>query len=194
MISVEQQTAIHHAACEILAAAAHGRAVNRDVTETADLTDVDDVSGVFVTVRRDGKLRACYGTYGGTLELLQALQSAALGAATKDPRFPILSPPELPDLRVEISLLHTIEPLSGNPQQRVAEVVIGKHGLTIRQRARCGLLLPQVAVDLGLDAAGFLRQVCLKAKLAADAWMCADAEMHRFQTNCFGGPFVGAST
>ena len=60
-------------------------------------------------------------------------------------------------------------------------MIIGKHGLKIARGNRQGLLLPVVAVEHGLDAEGFLQQVCRKAGLPADAWQDDDAALMTFR-------------
>jgi AMMECR1 domain-containing protein len=41
-------------------------------------------------------------------------------------------------------------------------------------------LLPQVAVEQRWDREEFLKNVCLKASLPADAWKDADAKLYAF--------------
>ena len=65
----------------------------------------------------------------------------ALAAALDDPRFTSVRTEELPDLRIEISVLTPLRPIE--PQQ----IEIGRHGLLILAGRRRGLLLPQVAVE-----------------------------------------------
>ena len=60
-----------------------------------------------------------------------------------------------------------------------AEVQVGLHGLFISHGNRHGILLPEVAFEMGWDREMFLRQVCLKAGLPHDAWQCG-AEVYFF--------------
>ena len=136
--------------------------------------------GVFVTLRKHGALRSCIGNFTDTIRLDKALERAATGAARHDPRFPPVRPDELPQLTVEVSLLHSRELLSNDAGQRLASVVIGQHGLDIQYLGRAGLLLPSVPVDHGWDARTFLTEVCRKAGLPADAWQDPQASLFRF--------------
>lgn len=93
------------------------------------------------------------------------MAQAAVLAATEDPRFPPLRKSELPGLRIEISVLGPLQPVLD-----VSEIKVGRHGLVIKEGQRSGLLLPQVATELGWDRQTFLREVCRKAGLPDNAW------------------------
>jgi AmmeMemoRadiSam system protein A len=105
---------------------------------------------------------------------------AARLAATEDHRFEPPSRGELPRLRIEISVL---TPLL---RTRAEDVVVGVHGLMIRQAGRSGLLLPQVPVEHGWDREAFLDHTCRKAGLPPGAWRQPDAELLSFAAEVFG--------
>jgi AmmeMemoRadiSam system protein A len=119
----------------------------------------------FVTITRDGELRGCIGYVEAIRPLAEAVAQCAASAALNDPRFPPVTPDELPRIRVEISVLSPLRPIA-DP----TEIQVGTHGLFISHAGRHGLLLPQVATDFGWDRETFLRQTCLKAGLPGDAW------------------------
>ena len=122
-------------------------------------------AAAFVTITCQGELRGCIGYVEPVKPLAEAVAHCAASAATADPRFPPVTPEELPRLRVEVSVLSPLRPVA-DPQ----EIRIGTHGLFISQAGRHGLLLPQVATEFGWDRETFLRQTCLKAGLPGDAW------------------------
>jgi AmmeMemoRadiSam system protein A len=102
---------------------------------------------------------------------------AAGSAAVEDPRFASVTLPELPELRIEISVLtppvdlrELGVPANATPRQIAAAVRPGTHGLLISQGHRRGLLLPQVATEYGWSAERFLTETCHKAGLPGDAW------------------------
>lgn len=119
----------------------------------------------FVTLTRAGALRGCIGYVHAIRPLAEAIAHCAASAATGDPRFPPVTPRELPDLHIELSVLSPLSPVQ-DPRQ----IQVGVHGLHISKAGRHGLLLPQVASELGWNRDTFLRQVCLKAGLPPDAW------------------------
>lgn len=122
-------------------------------------------AGAFVTLKENGQLRGCIGFAEPLFPLWQAVVQAAVLAATGDPRFPTLRKSELKELEIEISVLGPLQPVND-----VAEIKVGRHGLVIKQGNRSGLLLPQVASELGWDRQTFLRELCRKAGLPDSAW------------------------
>ena len=136
--------------------------------------------GLFVTLHKGGALRGCIGTLAPTGDLTRVVSEFALRAAFEDPRFEPLSPDELPECRIEISVLTAPEPLAG-PEA----VEIGRHGLILEAGARRGLLLPQVATEWGFDAERFLDEVSRKAGLGPGAWRRPEAKVWTFQAEVF---------
>ena len=61
--------------------------------------------GVFVTLTKKGHLRGCIGFPQAVMPLRDAIREAACSAATDDPRFPAVSPKELPYICVEVTVL-----------------------------------------------------------------------------------------
>ena len=133
----------------------------------------------FVTLRSGGRLRGCIGYTEPHTPLFRTVRECAVAAATEDPRFPRVTPAEVADLRIEISVLTPLLPI------RPEDATVGVHGLMIRKGANRGLLLPQVAVEYGWDRQTFLSQVCAKAGLPPDAWK-EDAELYSFTAEVFG--------
>ena len=139
-------------------------------------------SGVFVTLKTRGVLRGCLGTLESRDGLAPDVVRCAADAASADPRFPAVSPGELPEVAIEVSVLgplEAIDPLDPS------EIVIGRHGLVVEQGRHRGLLLPQVATEWDWTREQFLRQTCLKAGLEGDAWRHG-ARVFRFEAEVFG--------
>ena len=133
----------------------------------------------FVTLRRkDDELRGCIGRVEVSQPLYRTVQDCAISAATNDFRFSPVTAEELDDIVIEISALSPFQ-LIDSPD----DIQIGRHGLLIRRDLRVGLLLPQVASDRGWDRDEFLRAVCHKAGLPADAW--PDADLYVFSAEVF---------
>ncbi len=139
--------------------------------------------GCFVTLKNNGHLRGCIGTFRPSDPLAVTLVHMAQAAAKDDPRFfanPI-TPDELPDLTVEVSVLsplaETDDPLS---------LRVGVDGIYIVQGVRSGCFLPEVATDLGWDAEEFLSQCCAgKAGMSPDAWRDPKTTVYLFTSEKF---------
>ncbi|MFP6573854.1 MAG: AmmeMemoRadiSam system radical SAM enzyme [Pirellulaceae bacterium] len=187
-LTISQSAAIHHAACQTVAAHAVGAAAAL-TDPTLDGTADWIVMGAFVTLKRQDRLRACCGVLGQPMKLSEALTGAARRTATEDSRFPTLSSIELPYLDLEVSLLYDFQPVQAQGKDRIGAVEIGKHGLVIQRGNQSGLLLPVVAVEHGMDAEGFLKQVCRKAGLPGTAWQDDETKLQVFETSCTGNPF-----
>lgn len=136
--------------------------------------------GVFVTLRKAGELRGCIGYTAPSEPLFQSVIDATEQAAFRDPRFPMVSREELPELRLEISVLNALRPVLD-----VRKIRPGIHGLLVKKGRREGLLLPQVALENGWDATKFLEQTCLKAGLAEDGWKDTETDVFRFTASVF---------
>lgn len=148
------------------------------------------VFGAFVTLKRSGQLRSCCGFLGQTVPLHEALYHAAIRAAKDDPRFPPISPGELDYLDIDVWLLWGSQPVTAKGEARAETIVIGKHGLQISLGNARGLLLPGVAVEHHLDVLGFLRQVCLKAGLPAEAWKDDRSHLATFEGFALQSPLA----
>jgi AmmeMemoRadiSam system protein A len=131
--------------------------------------------GVFVSLHRQGALRGCLGHIEPDLPVGEAVRRMAVASARDDPRFSPVAPDELEDLEIEVSVLSPTLPI------RAEEVVPGRDGLIVQRGPRTGVLLPQVAVEQGWDRAAFLRAVCQKASLPADAWREPGTELYAFR-------------
>lgn len=138
--------------------------------------------GVFVTLRNGGRLRGCIGQASARRPLGEAVRELAVASAATDRRFTPVSREELPALDVELTVLD--EP---SPADR-ARIEVGRHGLLVRRDGRTGLLLPQVAVEQGWDAATFLAATCRKAGLPLDAWQDPATEVLWFTGQAYEDP------
>jgi AmmeMemoRadiSam system protein A len=135
---------------------------------TIDISgEFPEASGAFVTLKRGGRLRGCIGTLQCTRPLAEEVRRVAVSAAREDPRFSPLTPSELEDLEIEVSVLGPLEEI--DPFDAAA-FEIGQHGLVVEQGRRRGLLLPQVATEWNWNRETFLSQTALKAGLPAEAW------------------------
>ena len=184
----QQERGILSAAAELVVAALQGRAPKLDDPTLAGTADAP-VLGAYVTLKRQGHLRACCGTLGQSKRLIEALHQAAVTTATEDHRLPPISHTELPYLDLSVNLLHGLVRVTARGRERIRAVTIGRHGLRIHRGEAGGLLLPVVAVENDWDAETFLRRVCRKAGLPTTAWEEDDTHLFTFESNEFGAPF-----
>jgi AmmeMemoRadiSam system protein A len=141
---------------------------------------LDQEGAAFVTLRVDGKLRGCIGSFEPRDALWDTVHEMARAAARRDPRFPPLTASDLAALTVDISVL-----ASPRRIRDATEIEIGRHGLEIRRGLRRGLLLPQVATDHDLDRETFLAETCRKASLPSDSWRDPETEIWIFEAEVF---------
>lgn len=138
-------------------------------------------SGAFVSLHAgDGDLRGCIGSIHPVAPLCDAVASNAVHAAFRDPRFDPLRQDDLPDLRIEISVMSAIEVVT-----EPGSIEVGRDGLIVSSRGRTGLLLPQVASERGWSRETFLSQTCVKAGLSADAWRSPGCLIEKFSAEVF---------
>jgi len=141
--------------------------------------DLMSKTGAFVSLHKRGNLRGCIGIFDAHSPLYQTVSDMAISAGWQDPRFPGLSPEELKELEIEISVLSPLKP--AKPE----EIEVGKHGIYITKGFYRGVLLPQVAIEYGWDRETFLEHTCLKAGLAPSAWKEPDTEIEIFSAEVF---------
>lgn len=136
--------------------------------------------GAFVTIEKHGQLRGCIGYVLPVYPLYETVIEVAQSAALKDPRFNRVSPDELKDLEIEVSVLTVPEKIN-DP----SIIEVGKHGIIMKQGFYQGLLLPQVATDYGWDRITFLEHTCQKAGLPRNAWKDKNTEISIFSAQVF---------
>ncbi len=140
-----------------------------------------ELAAAFVTLRENGELRGCIGLMRYDVPLWINVRDAAVAAALDDPRFLPVTESEVPALEVEVSVLEPPvelrDPSGFQP---------GRHGIVVERGMRRGLLLPQVATEMGWDREQMLDAVCRKAGLSGSAWREKGTQLFVFESVCFG--------
>ena len=140
----------------------------------------------FVTLHTtNGALRGCIGSLQAHRPLVEDVRSNALAAAFKDPRFPELSSCEIPEIIIEVSVLsvpHTLEFMNGGDLLRKLRPRID--GVVLERGWHRATFLPQVWEQLP-SPRDFLRNLCYKAGLPADAWRNSDVKISTYQVEEF---------
>jgi len=130
-------------------------------------------AGAFVTLSRERRLRGCIGALESTGTLARTVADAARDAALRDPRFPAVTAAELPDVRVEVSVLSSLQPLQVDSHDALlAALRPGSDGLLIIDGEYRATFLPKVWEQLP-TADLFLAQLLAKAGLPAGHWSAA---------------------
>lgn len=136
--------------------------------------------GCFVTIKQRGRLRGCIGNFQSELPLFKEVAAMARASAIRDPRFYPMKEEDLDDFSIEISVLSPLKKID-----EIEQIVIGQHGIYLEKGYYRGVLLPQVATEHHWDRLTFLKQTCLKAGLAAEAWKAEDCEIYIFSAQVF---------
>ncbi len=140
-------------------------------------------AAVFVTLKKNGRLRGCIGTTEPRAAFWRAVQEMAQSAAFSDPRFSPVSATELDALHIEISVLSPLEAIAN-----ADAIVPQRHGVVVRRGSRGGLFLPQVWEQLP-DKERFLSVLCSeKAGLPEDAWKDPQTKLLVFTVCAFQEP------
>ncbi len=135
----------------------------------------------FVTLKESGELRGCIGGLEAQEPLIEAVAHRAKDAAFSDPRFRPVKREELPQISIEISVMSPLRKVRG-PE----EIVVGTHGVVVKQGWHSGVFLPQVAPEQHWDRDRMLTELCVeKAGLPPDAWKHG-AELYVFTADVFG--------
>jgi MEMO1 family protein len=175
--SEEAKETLRHIAKTVIENRAGGKAVPEFRIESPILKEN---RGAFVTIQKKGQLRGCIGYIEGRGPLHKTVEEMAEAAAFRDPRFAPVTEKELPDLKIEISVLTPLKKITD-----VNEIEVGKHGIYLKKRWYSGLLLPQVATEYGWDRQTFLEHTCQKAGLPSNAWKERDTEIYTFSSDIF---------
>jgi len=149
---------------------------------------LNEPSGAFVTLKRDGHLRGCVGYISPRKPLVEAVLENGVNAARNDRRFRPVSADELGDLEVEVSVLSPPRPIDSYD-----EFVVGEHGVILHKGGRQAVFLPEVAGEQGWTREDTLSHLARKAGLIGDGWR-EGASFEVFTSTKYAAPYpaVGA--
>ena len=132
---------------------------------------LDAPGACFVTLKRAGQLRGCIGNILPQGSLRDAILRNARSSALCDPRFPPLTRAELPDIRIELSLLSALEPLpAASEAALLAALRPGIDGLLINAPGHSAVFIPSVWDQLP-DPRDFLDHLRAKGHFPRDRWL-----------------------
>ena len=147
--------------------------------------DLEQSAGVFVTIKKNGRMRGCVGHIFPARPLWDAVPDRTLAAASEDPRF---KPLEAKEGRVglEISILTPLRLLSDWRKFR-----LGQGGMILLD-GKSGIILPQIGREMGWSRDQFLENLSQKAGLRREAYRDPRAQLYVYSAQVFAEP--GAET
>ncbi|TBV81862.1 MAG: AmmeMemoRadiSam system protein A [Desulfobulbaceae bacterium] len=146
--------------------------------------------GVFVTLKSEGRLRGCIGSLRADGSTVAEVGDNAIKAAFHDPRFPPLTREELSMVRLEISVLSSLQLLRyDDVPDLLAQLQPGQDGVLITQhgpgpKILSATFLPQVWEQLS-SPEHFLNHLCVKAGLPAAAWRDGHLQVETYRVQRF---------
>lgn len=132
---------------------------------------INQKAGVFVSLKKNGNLRGCIGTFMPVQEnIAQEIIKNAISAVVDDPRFSPVTASELGDLVISVDVLSPPEEISD-----ISELDPKKYGVIVSSGYKKGLLLPDLE---GVDRAG--EQVDI-ARRKAGIYPDEEVKLYRFE-------------
>jgi AmmeMemoRadiSam system protein A len=166
----------------------------REVTATDQLPELPAATlaprftaakGCFVTLTKHRDLRGCIGYILPQGPLYQAVIENARNAALRDPRFPPVTPREVDQLEIEISVLTEPLPLFfSSPEDLLRKLHPGVDGVVLRIGGRSATYLPQVWEQIPAKV-DFLNNLAEKAGCPPSAWRQPGASVLIYHVESF---------
>lgn len=145
---------------------------------------LSEPGATFTTLRSEGELRGCRGTLVAALPLAEDVTRSAFQAAFQDPRFDPVGDDELGVIRLEVSVLSSLESIHvAGEADLLQQLTPGTDGLVIVADERRATLLPDVW-GMFPDRRRFLAALKAKCGLAEDYWS-ERLEFQRYQTTTY---------
>jgi hypothetical protein len=139
----------------------------------------------FVTLTQGGQLRGCMGGLRAERPLYEEVQERTAQSALQDYRFPPVSPAEVLDIEVEISILTEPQPLAfAAPEDLPRLLRPDVDGVVLAQGVRRATFLPQVWERVP-DPHVFLSMLCEKMGVPPDTWRRTKLAVHTYQVEKF---------
>ena len=129
-------------------------------------------AGVFVSLRKEGRLRGCIGTIEPVRRCVaEEIVENAISASSRDPRFSPVRTEELDALEISVDVLAPPEKI-----RSVDELDVGRYGVIVSKGGRRGLLLPNLD---GVDTPE--QQVSIALRKAGLSEREKNFELERFE-------------
>lgn len=149
----------------------------KELPQPKELTpEMGEQAGVFVCIKKHGRLRGCIGTFEPTKSnVAQETMANAISSATRDPRFSPVAAAELSDLTYSVDVLTKPVPVKSKD-----ELDPRKYGVIVESGGRRGLLLPDLE---GVDTVEQQIDICRqKAGIYSDD----PVKLYKFEVKRYG--------
>jgi len=143
------------------------------ITPPLDLPEemINQKAGVFVSLKKNGNLRGCIGTFMPTQgNIAQEIIKNAISAAVDDPRFSSVNVSELEDLSISVDVLSAPEEVKD-----ISQLNPRKYGVIVSSGYKKGLLLPDLE---GVDTVEYQIDI---AKRKAGIYPGEKVKLYRFE-------------
>jgi AmmeMemoRadiSam system protein A len=169
-LNATEQAELLGLAREQLVAVANGDGMI-EVDESALSPRLLESRSAFVSLFADAGLRGCMiDSFEAHEPLYRNVLRNTILAATEDERFPVVTPEEVGDIRIAISLLTPPEELGfADPDELIAKLEPGLDGVILTVGDATSAYLPDVWETFP-DPADFLSRLSEKAGLSPDRW------------------------
>lgn len=150
-----------------------------------NIPEFEEKRGMFVTLHKHGNLRGCIGRIEARKSIFKNVVELSKAAAFEDHRFKTLTKKELPQVKIEISLLSVPKTVEGlTTYEKIQKIRPQKDGVIISSEHKNATFLPQVweSVPIRED---FISELCRKAGLTKDYWEYNDLDISVYQVECF---------
>lgn len=142
----------------------------RNDLEIYDIDPFQHPNGLFVTLKKKGKLRGCIGRIESELSLFQNVIDLSKAAAFEDQRFNKVTRKELDQIVIEISILTIPEEVEGiSSYDKIRKIRPKTDGVVLSAGGRHATYLPQVWDSIPIRE-DFISDLCQKAGLQKDYW------------------------
>ncbi len=129
--------------------------------------------GVFVTLSKNGKTRACWGSISPEYaDLIASTVYTTEAALNKEYRFAQVKRSEVDQLKAQVTVVKSVDPI-----ESIREINPIRHGLFVRQGGRAAVLLPGECVDAHYQL--------VQCKLKAGIPVKSRCQMYRITADVF---------
>ena len=136
---------------------------------------INQKAGVFVSLKKNGNLRGCIGTFMPTQgNVAQEIIKNAISAAVDDPRFSPVNASELEDLSISVDVLSVPEEVKD-----ISQLDPKKYGIIVSSGYKKGLLLPDLE---GVDTVEYQIDI---TKRKAGIYPDEKVKLYRFEVKRF---------